>query len=520
MRRGRDRRFDERAVNRLAPGAEGAAHRAAQVGLAPMRAGCVACGGSGGASRPAGGRPSAAAPRRTRRACRRRSRAGAAPRRRCSAPATVGLLVVSPGSGASSSPSASNAMLSSRTTGGGTSSRSCSCSHHAAKGAVVGVGVLRASQQAWCGRPSTRSHGVPARRPRAPAPKAIVLPTGTSSPAAAQQPREPDRDPVELDGFRHCAPSRSAPARSRPCAPRALLVFAVLQDRAEGDVDGALVDRGGAERGERVRPVDRLGDAGRLVELELAQRLDRGGNLTREHLGHVGRPDPEDRELTLEVGVRDPVVQAPALQRVVDVARAVRRDDDDRRLLGAERAELGNGDRVVGEDLEQERLELVVGAVDLVDEQDRRRGDAERLGLVRDRPEQRPLHEEALGVELVLDDLLPLRLRRRGGAAAGASSPTRRRPARRRCPRSTAAARARRRSSATAPWRPRSCRRPPRPRAATAAAGVSRGRSRWRGPRRPGTGGRRARRGRRRRSPCAPNRTGGRTSSPSYSESV
>ena len=106
------------------------------------------------------------------------------------------------------------------------------------------------------------------------------------------------------------------------------------------------------------------------------------------------------------------MVQAPALQRVVHVARAVRRDHHDRRFLGAERAELGDGDREVGEDLEQERLELVVGAVDLVDEQDRRRGHAERLRLVRDRPQQGTLHEEALGVELVLDDLLPLRFDR------------------------------------------------------------------------------------------------------------
>ena len=56
-----------------------------------------------------------------------------------------------------------------------------------------------------------------------------------------------------------------------------------------------------------------------------------------------------------------------------------------------ERAELGHGDRVVGEDLEQERLELVVGAVDLVDEQHRRRHRAERVGLVGDGPQQRAL---------------------------------------------------------------------------------------------------------------------------------
>ena len=38
----------------------------------------------------------------------------------------------------------------------------------------------------------------------------------------------------------------------------------------------------------------------------------------------------------------------------------------------ADRADLGHGHRVVGEHLEQERLELGVGLVDLVDEQQRR----------------------------------------------------------------------------------------------------------------------------------------------------
>src|SRR5438045_2362876 len=44
-------------------------------------------------------------------------------------------------------------------------------------------------------------------------------------------------------------------------------------------------------------------------------------------------------------------------------------------------------------------------AVDLVDQEHRRRHRAQRVGLVRDRPEQRPLHEEALRVELVFHDL-------------------------------------------------------------------------------------------------------------------
>ena len=49
----------------------------------------------------------------------------------------------------------------------------------------------------------------------------------------------------------------------------------------------------------------------------------------------------------------DPLIQAAALERVVHLARAVRRQDDERRLVGAHRAELGNRDLELGEQLEQ-----------------------------------------------------------------------------------------------------------------------------------------------------------------------
>ena len=101
----------------------------------------------------------------------------------------------------------------------------------------------------------------------------------------------------------------------------------------------------------------------------------------------------------------DPVVEAAPLERVVHVARAVRREDDDRRRAGAEHAELGHRDLEVGQHLEQVGLELVVGTVDLVDQQHRRRTLA-----VLDRPQQRALDEESLLVEVGLE---------RVGAAAG-----------------------------------------------------------------------------------------------------
>ena len=65
----------------------------------------------------------------------------------------------------------------------------------------------------------------------------------------------------------------------------------------------------------------------------------------------------------------DPVVEAAPLERVVELARPVRGDHDGGGVVGGDRAELGHRDREVGEHLEQERLELVVGTVELVDEQ-------------------------------------------------------------------------------------------------------------------------------------------------------
>jgi hypothetical protein len=94
-------------------------------------------------------------------------------------------------------------------------------------------------------------------------------------------------------------------------------------------------------------------------------------------------------------GIVDPVVEAAALHGVVDLARAVGRDDHDRRRLRLHRAELGDRDLEVGQHLQQEGLEGLVGAVELVDQQHRRR----RLAL--ERLQQRALDQEALGEDVV-----------------------------------------------------------------------------------------------------------------------
>ena len=62
-------------------------------------------------------------------------------------------------------------------------------------------------------------------------------------------------------------------------------------------------------------------------------------------------------------------------------------------MAGANGAQLGNRDLPLGQDLEQERLERLVGAIHFVDEQHRR-------SVLRDRLEQRPLEQELLAEDL------------------------------------------------------------------------------------------------------------------------
>ena len=187
-------------------------------------------------------------------------------------------------------------------------------------------------------------------------------------------------------------------AHELPEAGRAdhLLVLAVLEHRAERAVDRRLVERVDAEQVERGQPVDRLGDAGRLLHVALAHARDGRRHLDGQHLGRALHAPPDDLHLAPRVRVLDPVVQAAALDRVVQVARAVRGEHDDRRMRRADRADLRDRHRRVGEQLEQERLEVVVGAVDLVDQQHGR-----PRPRVLERAQQRP-PDQVVGAEQVL----------------------------------------------------------------------------------------------------------------------
>ncbi len=121
--------------------------------------------------------------------------------------------------------------------------------------------------------------------------------------------------------------------------------------------------------------------------------------LPRQRLGQLGRVQADDLHLPLQLGVVEPEVEAAPLQRLGQLARVVRGEDDDRHRRRRDLAQLGDRDLEVGEQLEQHRLELLVGLVDLVDQQHHWLGAGDRL-------HQRALEQELL-VEDVAVDVLP-----------------------------------------------------------------------------------------------------------------
>ena len=92
------------------------------------------------------------------------------------------------------------------------------------------------------------------------------------------------------------------------------------------------------------------------------------------------------------------MIEAAALERVVNLAGAVRRDDDDRRMLRLDRAELRDGDLEVGQHLQKKGLEGLVRAVELVDQENRRSGGVGLKGL-----QERPLHQIAFREQIALE---------------------------------------------------------------------------------------------------------------------
>src|SRR5205085_9737948 len=89
----------------------------------------------------------------------------------------------------------------------------------------------------------------------------------------------------------------------------------------------------------------------------------------RGRLGQLVKPRQDDPRLAVRLGVAEVQVQAAALQRFGQLTCRVRCEEHNARGDRLHGSELANRDLEVAEQLEQKRLELELGAVDLVDEQ-------------------------------------------------------------------------------------------------------------------------------------------------------
>ncbi len=181
-------------------------------------------------------------------------------------------------------------------------------------------------------------------------------------------------------------------------APDVARVLHHHRDRVGENGRGDLLD---AEHRQRPGPVHRLRDAGRLAQVEPAQPADDLDEVLGGRVGQPGLLAPQDLQLAFGAGIVEEQVQAAALERGGQVAGVIRGEDHARRVPGHERPDLRHRYLILGEHLEQDRLQGLVRAVHLVDQQHHGIGRTDGF-------EQRARGEEALGEEgtLLLRDPL------------------------------------------------------------------------------------------------------------------
>ena len=306
-RRGRGRGHEERAPDGLTAGTQRPPDRAPQVGV-PARS---------PPARPDGAPDRRSAPTSRRSAMSRRasscsadgvrarSRGAAAPRRGSTAPRRPAPAHRRRRRSSSSRCTVVLGPSSARTigcsTGTGDAARAGVRSQNGRERPVVDGGRPRARRTSVA-RPAQYTWALGGRARRRPSARRVRhrAADGHVEPAAAQHPGERHRDPLRLvrhvsspsrersrrgrqalrcsRGLRRSA-RRGRAARTRSWSSRYLRTVPSVTSTA------SFVERASRPSArERVRPVDRLGDTRRLVQLEVAERLDRGRDLRGERL--------------------------------------------------------------------------------------------------------------------------------------------------------------------------------------------------------------------------------------------
>src|SRR5215475_15433528 len=97
--------------------------------------------------------------------------------------------------------------------------------------------------------------------------------------------------------------------------------------------------------------------------------MDEADELLAQSLRNTGNAALYNTLLELLFGKSDMKMQAAPLQRIAEIAFAVGSEDYGRRHGGGDRTEFGNADLEIGEDFQEQRFELRVRLVDLIDQQ-------------------------------------------------------------------------------------------------------------------------------------------------------
>src|SRR5215469_8523505 len=146
-------------------------------------------------------------------------------------------------------------------------------------------------------------------------------------------------------------------------------VILVLEQHPQGVIDRLRIESAAIEGQQCFAPLDALRQSRELVQIERPQRLHESHDLPGESFGSLRHFASNDLELPRGIRIVHPMIDTAALHRVVNLARTVRGDDDDRPLHGADGRELRNRDLKIRQDFEQVRFERLIGPVELIDQQ-------------------------------------------------------------------------------------------------------------------------------------------------------
>ena len=166
--------------------------------------------------------------------------------------------------------------------------------------------------------------------------------------------------------------------RARQPSLRDRNIFALLEKDA-GRVGHYLwVQHQGIQCHQRFGPFHALGNTRHALERRskwrAAQAAHKSGHLGRQIGGGLRHACPHNRQLALPVRVVEPVVEAPALDGVIQFTGSVAGQDSYGRNAGPHRAHLWNAYLVLAQVLEQKSFKGFVGTVHLVDQQHRAGG--------------------------------------------------------------------------------------------------------------------------------------------------